>query len=175
MNKSQLIEILSRGDMRTVGTVEEIVEYGTDHNELVNYLVEAMLFSDPGVRMRASDALEKISRKSTENIESHKNTLIQILRESKQQEVQWHLAQILPRLTLTKEEAEELYFLFKKNFESSKSSIVQVFSLQAMVDLRDLLPNKSSEIADLVIRSTTSVKPSLKSRAKKISDQLDLS
>ena len=89
---------------------------------------------DPGVRMRASDAVEKISRTQPDYLQSHKTFLLKQVAESDQQEVRWHLAQIIPRLELSPEDrtgaAEELFA-----FLDDPSKIVQTNARQALVDL----------------------------------------
>ncbi len=61
-------------------------------------LLECLWCSDPVVRMRASDAAEKISVQRPELLRPFKAELLGLACEATQQEVRWHLALMIPRL-----------------------------------------------------------------------------
>jgi hypothetical protein len=67
-------------------------------------IISVPFSSDVTVRMRAADALEKISRTRIDLFEDHTSRLLTDVSETRQASVQWHLAQILPRLSLTARE-----------------------------------------------------------------------
>lgn len=167
-----LLDLLSVGDMRTTGNVERVVTEVLAAPELMDPLVEAVQHTNPAVCMRAADALEKISQVNRQIVEGYKERLLSILEVSDQQEVQWHLAQILPRLALTRHEALGTYGVLMRNFHKSGSSIVRTWSLQAMADLTNKLPEKGNEVRQLAAEATRSGTPAMKSRARKILKQL---
>jgi hypothetical protein len=58
----------------------------------------------PVLRMRAADAVEKISSQEPRLLKPFKSELLGLLVETDQKELRWHLAQMIPRLPLTKKE-----------------------------------------------------------------------
>jgi hypothetical protein len=167
-----VIRILAEGDLRTVGRVTEVLKAVADKPDLFDDLIWAMANSDPGIRMRASDAVEKITRTQPEYLQSHKAFLLKMVTESSQQEVRWHLAQILPRLDLTPQErsraAEELF-----GFLDDPSKIVQTNALQALVDLAweddELFPRVRAAVEVLAEEGS----PAVSNRAGKLFIELD--
>jgi hypothetical protein len=92
--------------------------------------------ADVIVRMRASDAIEKISLVLLEYLWTFKGFLIEQAATSNQKEVRWHLAQILPKLklNLNQEERQRVVDILLSYF-SDGSSIVITFAMQALVIL----------------------------------------
>ena len=169
---SDVVNILKDGDLRTVGKVSEVVSLIADQPEVFPELVQAMAHADPGIRMRASDAVEKISRTQPDYLQPHKTFLLKQVAESDQQEVRWHLAQIIPRLDLSPEDrigaAEELFA-----FLDDPSKIVQTNALQALVDLAweddDLFPRVRDAVESLAEEGS----PAVSNRAGKLFLQMD--
>lgn len=168
-----LLDTLSIGDMRTTDNVDEVVREVLADPRLLDPLLAAIEHENPGVRMRAADALEKITRSHQELVQVHKKRLLSILEESTQQEVQWHLAQILPRLILSRDEQTDVYALLSRNFHESDSAIVKTWSLQAMADFTSHLPDKRDEVKRVADEAVKSGTPALKSRARKILERLE--
>ena len=173
---SGIIDILADGDLRTIGRVKEVVGLVIKEPDLFSELIQAMAHPDPGVRMRAADAVEKITRDSPDYLASYKAFLLDLMKEQTQQEVRWHLAQIIPRLDLSPgERSLAVGVLFK--YLDDPSKIVQTNSLQALVDLAwedDLLFQK---VKAAVERLADSGSPAVKNRAgklfHKLEDQID--
>lgn len=169
---SDIIAILEEGDLRSVGRVPEVLTLIKDQPELFPEVIQAMTHADPGVRMRASDAVEKFTRSKPDYLQPHKSYLIDSVLESEQQEVRWHLAQIVPRLNLTPKErvlvAEKLF-----DYLEDESKIVQTNSLQALVDLAwendDLFNKVRAEVERLVEEGS----PAVSNRAGKLFQQID--
>lgn len=169
---NSLLDLLAVGDMRTTGNVDAVVTEVLANHGLLDSLVAAIEHEDRGVRMRAADALEKISRSHPELVQAYKRELLSILDKCSQQEVQWHVAQLLPRLTLTKGEAMDAYALLLRNYRLSESRIVKTWSLQAMADLTERLPEKRRAVRQLAEEAARSGTAAMKSRAKKILKQM---
>ena len=169
---SDVIGMLEEGDLRSIGKVSEILKMVADQPMIFPDLIRAIAHSDPGVRMRASDAVEKISRTTPDYLQPHKAFLINQVSLSDQQEVRWHLAQIIPRLALSAEErsgvAEDLF-----GFLDDPSKIVQTNALQALVDLAwedDVL---FPRVRDAVERLAEEGSPAVSNRAVKLFLKLD--
>jgi len=99
-----IIEKLKGGDFRSIGNSNEVVEEVLNNPVLFDAVFKAMLNEDRLVRMRAADAVEKITRDHPEYLQPYKTDLIKHVAAVKQQEVRWHTAQMIHRLILTKEE-----------------------------------------------------------------------
>lgn len=84
--------------------------------------------------MRAADAIAKASLLHPQLLEPYKRTILKKVAAIQQQEVRWHVAQILPRLQMTpKERDHAVSILF--DYLEDKSSIVKTFAMQALADL----------------------------------------
>src|SRR5512142_227122 len=97
---NQITKLLRTGDMRTTGKSEDVVRLVLMRPGLFGQVVDAVLFDDAGVRMRAADAVEKISRIHPEWLNPYKKLFLTEIASIEQQEVRWHTAQILTRLEL---------------------------------------------------------------------------
>jgi hypothetical protein len=60
--RDQIRAMLSGGDRRSIGRVAEIVDLIDHHPKTISSLIDCLWDEDACVRMRAADALEKISR-----------------------------------------------------------------------------------------------------------------
>lgn len=169
---NDIIRMLEEGDLRSIGRVPEVLSRIADQPDLFSDVIQAMTHPDPGVRMRASDAVEKISRTKPDCLKSHKSFLLNLVMESNQQEVRWYLAQIVTRLELLPEErskaADSLF-----SFLDDSSKIVQTNALQALVDLAWEDDDLFSKVRVEVERLAETGSPAVSSRAGKLFLQLD--
>lgn len=167
-----LIDILEDGDLRTIGRVTEAIKMVNDQPDLFPELIRAMAHADPGVRLRASDAVEKISRNNPVFLQPHKAFLLDAVRGQTQQEVRWHLAQIIPRLELSPQERTRAAGdLFK--YLDDPSKIVQTNSLQALVDLAWEDDELFKQVKAVVERLAETGSPAVSNRAGKLFYELD--
>ena len=132
----RLKEMFSGGDRRSIGAVGQVVALVLTHSERNGELVELLWDSDAVVRMRAADALEKISRERAEWVEPYKAELLGLMAEAEQQEVRWHLAGIVPRLGLTSAERLRAVEILWKYLED-RSSIVKTCAMQGIWDVAE--------------------------------------
>ena len=167
-----LISKLRGGDRRSIGKVDAVVSAVRKKPDLFKLLANGLFEHDPVVRMRAADAMEKISLDDPALLQPFKRQLIQLAKESQQQELRWHLAQMIPRLNLTPRETDALTeILF--DYLDDKSKIVVTFAMQALADfaLKEAIP------PDGVIRAieklTQTGSPAIQSRGKKLLMQLN--
>ena len=106
MKHSPILDQLRGGDRRSIGRVPQVVEEVSKNLELVGELVVGLVSDDPIIRMRAADALEKVSKGHPALLNPFKDILLNAAADSEQQEVRWHMAQMLPRLKLSQKENE---------------------------------------------------------------------
>jgi hypothetical protein len=132
-----ILEKLAGGDRRSIGRVPEVVRQVLKEPGLVADLLAGLGHEDPVVRMRAGDALEKISRRHPEWLRSSRDLLLDLASATKEQETRWHLAQMLPRLDLAPAQRRALSNVLD-GYLTDMSAIVRVSALQALADLAAL-------------------------------------
>jgi hypothetical protein len=166
-----ILSYLKDGDLRSIGRVPEVVEIVLADPKLIEHLIPGMMHQAPGIRMRSSDAVEKITRQKPEYLHPHKDFILNDVAKQTQQEVRWHLAQIIPRLELTDEEIK-IASLELFSYLDDTSKIVQANALQALVDLAwkndALLPR----VKDAVRKLTETGSPAVKNKAEKLLNEL---
>ena len=131
---SSMRDTLGGGDLRSIGRVPEVLRIVGIHPERIQELVECLTCGDPVVRARAADALEKLTAGWPALLTPFKGFLLRVAARSGQQEVRWHLAQVMPRLPLTRREILAI-FPTLRGYLDDPSVIVRVFALQAMFEL----------------------------------------
>jgi len=74
--------------------------------ELFPELIAGLWSGDALVRMRAADAAEKATRGNREVLQPYKRELLELMAETGEQELRWHLAAMIPRLRLNARERQ---------------------------------------------------------------------
>jgi len=165
---SEIFKKLKGGDLRSIGNVDEVISDILKKESLFAEFFEGMLNENALIRMRAADAIEKISRTNPEYLQPFKIRLINDVSKVEQQEVRWHVAQMLPRLDLHKEEVPQIFDLLMHWIESSNSRIVKVNSLQGLADIAEKYPDFKalviSKVEDVIVNGS----PAMVSRGKKL-------
>ena len=168
-----ILEKLTGGDFRSIGKSNEVVELVLANPKLFSSVFSGLLETDPRVRMRAADAVEKISQQRPELLQKFKRPLLERIALVEQQEVQWHVAEMIPRLKLVKSDLPKVLKIIEIYLNTSSSNIVRVMSLQALADLalqgwlkKEVVMQRIEQYANLVAT------PSVHSRSKKLLKQL---
>ncbi len=169
---NEIRSLLGQGDRRTVGHVAELVDVVLRKPKLVSALVECIFEADEGIRMRAADALEKISRKRVEELQHYRSALLGLFEEDKQQELRWHLAVILPRLRLDANERCRTSLALQECL-TAKSSIVRTFALQGLSDLTIQEPGLTPLVIDLLRSAEREGTPAMRARSRKLLQLLE--
>ncbi|HEX9654429.1 MAG TPA: hypothetical protein VGA99_12015 [bacterium] len=160
-------EKLSGGDRRSSGRVPEIVADVLKNPLQFAELIAAMSHDDPIVRMRAADAVEKITVHHPEYLFPHKRHLLHTVAKINQQEVRWHIAQILPRLSLDRQErADAIPMLF--DYLNDPSSIVKTFALEGLAALSKDEPMARAKVVSLLKNALQTGTPAMKSRSRNL-------
>jgi HEAT repeat protein len=158
-----LVDKLDSGDHRTIGRSNEVAREIAKNPALFAEVIEAMLHPDPRIRMRAADAVEKATVASPELLQPYKQTILKRIAVIEQQEIRWHVAQMLPRLRLTAKERNRAIEILLGYLED-KSSIVKTFAMQALADLAPQDPRVISLLEFL----TTTGTPAMRARGRKL-------
>ena len=168
---NSIVRKLRKGDLRQKGKSEEVVTDVLKKPQLFRHVVAGILDTEPGVRMRASDAVEKITRLRPGLLHPYKKDFLDVFAMIDQKEVRWHLAQILPRLELTKKERQQVFDILV-SFLDDDSRIVKTFAMQGLADIAEVDNSYLPHVVKIVERLMTSGIPAIQSRGKKLLPQL---
>jgi hypothetical protein len=168
---TRVIRLLSGGDRRSIGRVAEVVDLVEQNPSFFHQVIEAFEVDDEVVRMRASDALEKLTRNHPEWIAPYAEAVWNAVG-SDLKEVRWHVAQMLPRVAQTPASKRRAMDVLTA-YISDPSSIVRTCAMQSLADLSvddaNLRRNVVQVIHDLVESGT----PAMKSRGRKLLKRLE--
>jgi len=167
MRHSPILDQLRGGDRRSIGRVPQVVEEVSKNLELVGELVVGLVSDDPIIRMRAADALEKVSKGHPALLNPFKDILLNAAADSEQQEVRWHMAQMLPRLKLSQKENEGVVSILSV-YLGDRSSIVKVSAMQALVEFAINDPRLISSVKPVIERACRSGTPAMRVRGRKL-------
>ena len=111
--------------------------------------------------------MEKASRHAPELLEQHKRKLLGSIASVEQQEVRWHLLQMIPRLRLTLRERQTAFALAESSL-CHPSRIVQAEALSAMFELgKESVELRRRAVAKAKNAATSRI-PALRARASKL-------
>jgi len=168
-----VLEKLKGGDRRSIGRVDEVLAEVLADPGVFEGLFQGLLAEDPVLRMRAADAVEKVSREHPEYLEPFKALILEQVADIEQKEVQWHVALMMPRLVLTDEEAAAAVEILTR-YLGSGSRIVQVNAMQALVDMGDDDSEQGMLVAlELIEQLVQSGSPAVQARGRKILAELN--
>ncbi len=168
---TDILKKLEGGDRRSIGQVAKVVDEVNGQPALFETVFKAMLVDDPIVRMRAADAVEKITTNQPHYLQPYKDMLINQVAKVNQQEVRWHVAQILPRLSLNRRERETVVeILF--GYLQDKSKIVKTFSLQALADFAQEDGSLRLRVVEVLEEMVQKGSPAVINRGKKLLTKL---
>ena len=162
---------LGGGDRRSTDAAGEVALAVLAEPTLAPKLVALLRHGDPIVRMRAADALEKATRQQPDLLTPFARELLHEIGPIPQQEVRWHVAQMIPRLSLDAQSRAEAVTLLRV-YLADPSRIVIVEALTALAALaRDdaalrvwLLPDLREAVANGA--------PSVRARARRLLSDL---
>lgn len=162
-----ILRKLEAGDRRSIGRSNEVVAAVLARPALFGALFSGFSAADPLLRMRAADAIEKITARRPELLRPYKDQLIRDAAEVEQKEVRWHIAQMLPRLALNARERQQVLRILL-TYLNDRSSIVRTFTMQALVDIARSTPTLRAEVFRHVRELTLTGTPAMKARGRKL-------
>jgi hypothetical protein len=155
------------GDRRSIGKANEVVSEVLSEPSLFDLLFDGLLDDDPIIRMRSADAIEKITVDHNEYLQPYKKILIGHIAKSTQKELRWHVAQMIPRLYLTKGERTRVVKILM-DYLTDQSHIVKTFAMQALADIATQDDCLRTQIIPILARLTRTGSPAMKSRCRKL-------
>jgi len=167
-------EQLAGGTRTSVGEAEQVVKTALTVVPLRREIYELFLDDDPVVAMRASYVAMKLAQSDPATAQEFKKMLLKNLSLYRQQEVRWHVPQILVHMKLTAAERRKAYEVVMEWSETDARKIVAYYGLQAAADFAEvddaLLEDFIPRLRKLNARGAKSVS----NRCKKIAKQLDI-
>jgi len=167
MRRQTIAAALKGGDRRSIGKSNQIAQLVLSEPQRFAELVECLWDEDPIIRMRAADAAEKVTITLPELLNPHKQELLGLLDEAEQIELRWHLALMVPRLSLSGPERARAAAAFQRYLED-RSSIVKTFALQGLADLARQDSNLRGPARQVLEESLRSGTAAMKARARKL-------
>ncbi|SRR5258708_6738008 len=162
-----ILALLKGGDRRSTGRSDEIVAIVSKKPGLFPDLIAGLWHEDRLVRMRAADAAEKVTRKKPELLRPSKKELLGLMTETKEQELRWHLALIVPRLPLNARE-RQLTTSWLCRYLDDRSSLVRTFALQGLAALAQDDPSIRPRVIEILHQAAGSGTPAMRARSRKL-------
>ena len=170
---TNLLGKLRGGDRRSIARSDEVAREISKNPKLFAQVVTTILDRDPLIRMRAADAIEKASALQPQLLQPFKRVILKKIATIPQQEVRWHVAQILPRLQLTPKERDHAASILFDYLED-ESSIVKTFAMQALADLAQQDSRLRKRLVPILEFLTANGTPAMRARGSKLLSLLKL-
>jgi HEAT repeat protein len=162
-----ILKKLTGGTRRSLGRTNEVVAEVLARPSLFRHLFAGLTSNDEVLRMRAADAIEKITIPRPDLLIPFKKKFLAIANRTQQPELRWHAALILPRLKLTaSERAATIEILF--DYLRDPSSIVKTCAMQALADLAFTDAKLKSQIRPLLEELTQIGTPAMRAQGRKL-------
>jgi hypothetical protein len=166
-SSNALLDKLSGGDRRSIGQSDQVAGLVLRRPALFPQLMHGLWHSDPLIRMRAADAAEKVSLRRPDLLQPFKGKLLRLLDEATQQELRWHLAQMVSRLRLSKHDRARAVIALRRHL-ADESSIVKTFALQALTELANADAALVPAVKGLLNAAAESGTPAMRARSRKL-------
>ena len=172
MPRKNILRMLEAGDRRTIGRSNQIAALVSANSALFSQLIAGLWSDDKGLRMRAADAAEKVTRTNPGLLQPYKKELLGLMLETSQPELRWHLAAMVPRLRLKKKE-RQLAEATLNTYLEDRSSIVRTFALQGLADLAKHDPDLLPQVVETLCEATRKGTPAMKARSRKLLSRIE--
>jgi HEAT repeat protein len=164
--------LLAGGDRRSIGQSQTVVDAVLAQPERLAELLALLEHPDPLVRMRAADSAEKVTRDRPQLLRPFTALLLRQLATATQQEMRWHLAQLLPRLALTPDERREAVTRLR-GYLTDSSRIVRACALEALAELARSDETLWPEMMTLIRDEVDADSPAVRARARRLLGAFD--
>ena len=166
--KKDLLEKLSGGDLRSIGKADLVVAEIQNQNDF-DVLFEYLHSDDRLVVMRTADEIEKITVKRVDFLCGHKKEILAFCEHADNIEFKWHLALLLPRLSFSKNEYDNVREILSSwVLDPKESKIVRANSLQALFELSKQDSTTKEKLDSILSEVEKENIPSLLARIRKI-------
>ncbi len=168
-------EALSGGDPRSLGRANEIAQIVLKSPRRTQELLECIFSDDEAVRMRGSDALEKVCRERPALVVPFTERLLADVSRIDQPSVQWHLAQMLSELPLDGKGRRRAIAILRRNLGRYDDWIVVNLTIEALAVFARQSPRMWPSFSKLLLTYVRSPHRSVARRASKLLAERDAS
>ena len=165
---------LSGGTRTSVGESEAVVKKALSSAALRDEIYGLFLDDDPVVAMRASYVAMKMAESDPDTTHDFKKLIIKNLSKYTQQEVRWHVPQLLVHMKLTQAERRKAYGVIMEWCETDTSKIVAYYGLQAAANFAEVDNALLEDLIPRLRKLNASGAKSVSNRCKKIAKQLKI-
>jgi outer membrane PBP1 activator LpoA protein len=171
---STVRKLLSGGTRTSVGEADQVIQKLLKAPSGLSEIYNLFLDEDPVVAMRASYVAMRVAEQKPESVEPFAKELLKNLELYTQQEVRWHIPQLLVHLNLTKTQKRRAYEVVMNWAEADKSKIVGYYGFQAAADFAETDEDLLEDFIPRIRRANKTGAKSIQNRCKKIAKQLDI-
>jgi len=171
MQSRSFASLLAGGDRRSIGRSNEVAAAVLRQPDSFPELLQCMWSDDPIVRMRAADAVEKISASRPKLLQPYRAELMGLAEEVGQQELRWHLALIIPRLQLAAAGRKRAMETLRRYLDDP-SSIVKTCAIQGLTELSRGNKAMEAEMVELLENFCATGTAAMKARSRKLLTEL---
>jgi hypothetical protein len=167
-------ETLSGGNRTSVGDADKVITELLKGPSDLSEIYQLFLDDDPVVAMRASYVAMRVAEQKPESVYPFTKELLKNLDLYTQQEVRWHIPQLLVHLKLTKAQKRRAYEVVMDWAETDKSKIVGYYGFQAAADFAESDDLLLEDFIPRIRAANKAGAKSIQNRCKKIAKQLDI-
>jgi len=167
-------EKLTGGTKTSVGSADEVIQKLLKNTAGLSVIYDLFLDEDPVVAMRASYVAMKVAEQKPDSVEPFAKDLLKNLDLYTQQEVRWHIPQLLAHLNLTLAQRRKAYEVLMEWSETDKSKIVGYYSLQTAANFAETDDKLLQDFIPRLKKANKLGAKSIQNRCKKIAKQLGI-
>ena len=167
-------EKLTGGTRTSVGSADEVIQKLLKNSAGLPAIYDLFLDKDPVVAMRASYVAMKVAEQKPDSVEPFAKDLLKNLNLYTQQEVRWHIPQLLTHLNLTLAQRRKAYEVLMEWSETDKSKIVGYYSLQTAANFAETDDKILQDFIPRLKKANKLGAKSIQNRCKKIAKQLGI-
>jgi hypothetical protein len=167
-------DTLSGGTRTSIGDADQVIKKLLKAPSGLDDVYKLFLDEDPVVAMRASYVAMRVAEQKPESVKPFTKNLLKNLELYTQQEVRWHIPQLLVHLDLTKAQKQRAYEVVMGWAETDKSKIVGYYGFQAAADFAETDQALLEDFIPRIRKANKTGAKSIQNRCKKIAKQLDI-
>ena len=165
---------LSGGTRTSVGEADQVMNELLKAPAGLTEIYGLFIDEDPVVAMRASYVAMRVAEQRPGSVKPFAKDLLKNLELYTQQEVRWHIPQLLVHLDLTKAQKRRAYDVIMDWAETDKSKIVGYYGFQAAADFAETDAQLLEDFIPRIRKANKTGAKSIQNRCKKIAKQLDI-
>ena len=167
-------ETLSGGNRTSVGDADKVISKLLKNPAGLSEIYSLFLDEDPVIAMRASYVAMRVAEQKPESVHPFTKELLKNLDLYTQQEVRWHIPQLLVHLKLARAQKRKAYEVIMDWAETDKSKIVGYYSFQAAADFAESDDDLFQDFVPRIRKANKTGAKSIQNRCKKIAKQLNI-